>query len=93
MDKLFKIVCTLYLKIVLSWESKYSDSFFYKRVTWHIFYVFHQKQAKDDLKALIDQSSNSGIKGLADMDARLGNLNKKIIEVEETMDKLNKVWC
>jgi len=41
--------------------------------------------------SLMDKNNNSGVRGLADMDTRLGKLNKRIAEMEEAISKLERV--
>ena len=48
-------------------------------------------QAKEELMSLMDKNNNSGVRGLADMDTRLGKLNKRIAEMEEAISKLERV--
>ena len=48
-------------------------------------------QAKEELKSLMDQNNNSGVKGLADVDTRLNRLNKRVAEMEEAISRLEKV--
>ena len=48
-------------------------------------------QMKKELKSMIEQNNNVGIKGLSDMDTRLGKLNRKLGEVEEELRRLDKV--
>ena len=53
--------------------------------------VFIVAQAKEELMSLMDKNNNSGVRGLADMDTRLGKLNKRIAEMEEAISKLERV--
>ena len=39
----------------------------------------------------MDKNSNTGVKGLADMDTRLAKLNKRVGEMEDVLSKLEKV--
>lgn len=39
----------------------------------------------------MDKNNSSGVKGLADMDARLRKLNKRLGEMEDAIRKLEKV--
>ncbi|XP_031567106.1 coiled-coil domain-containing protein 154-like isoform X5 [Actinia tenebrosa] len=48
------------------------------------------KKAKEELKSLIDQSSNTGVKGMADMDSRIGKINKKVIDLEDAIERIDK---
>jgi thiamine kinase-like enzyme len=43
-------------------------------------------QAKNEIFAVLDNSTNSGVKGLADIDNRLTNLNKHVAELEEAIE-------
>lgn len=49
------------------------------------------QKAKEDLKELMDKNNSSGVKGLADMDARLRKLNKRLGEMEDAIRKLEKL--
>ena len=40
---------------------------------------------------MMDKNSNTGVKGLADMDTRLAKLNKRVGEMEDVLSKLEKV--
>ena len=40
---------------------------------------------------MMDKNSNTGVKGLADMDTRLAKLNKQVGEMEDVLSKLEKV--
>ena len=48
-------------------------------------------QAKEELMSLMDTNNNSGVRGLADMDTRLSKLNKRIVEMEDVISRLEKV--
>ena len=41
--------------------------------------------------SMMDKNSNTGVKGLADMDTRLAKLNKRVGEMEDVLSKLEKV--
>lgn len=43
-------------------------------------------QAKHEIFAVLDDSTNTGAKGLADIDIRLTNLNKHVADLEEAID-------
>lgn len=47
-------------------------------------------KAKEELIGMMDENSNTGIKGLANMDTRLAKLNKRIGEMEGVLSKLEK---
>ena len=40
---------------------------------------------------LMEKNNNSGVKGLADMDTRLSKLNKRVGEMEDAINRLEKV--
>nr|XP_058955714.1 golgin subfamily A member 6-like protein 24 isoform X5 [Pocillopora verrucosa] len=47
-------------------------------------------KAKEELISMMDKNSNTGVKGLADMDTRLAKLNKRVGEMEDVLSKLEK---
>ncbi|KAJ7362135.1 hypothetical protein OS493_013226 [Desmophyllum pertusum] len=47
-------------------------------------------KAKEELMSLMDTNNNSGVRGLADMDTRLSKLNKRIVEMEDVISRLEK---
>ncbi|XP_032221549.2 coiled-coil domain-containing protein 154 isoform X4 [Nematostella vectensis] len=48
------------------------------------------KKVKADIQNLLEQSKESGIKGLADMDTRVGKLSRRMQDAEEALASLDK---
>ena len=48
-------------------------------------------QAKEELKCLIEENNNLGVRGIADIDSRVGKLNKRLAELEEALELVEKV--
>ncbi|EDO26129.1 predicted protein [Nematostella vectensis] len=50
------------------------------------------EKVKADIQNLLEQSKESGIKGLADMDTRVGKLSRRMQDAEEALASLDKVF-